>query len=141
MAACHFDGYIKRHIYRREGCTSWVRGTHVATFWKHQSKLASSNLIKKTEEEASILGCSFTFSCSTHRVLVDKSCCPAFYAPPRPLTQTHTQTHIVKDFLCEICNVHIRTSSDQHQKKATAKDVCCTCCKKRIFMLTSVPVW
>lgn len=41
-----FDGYIKRHIYRREGCTNWVRGTHVATFGKHQSKLASSNLLK-----------------------------------------------------------------------------------------------
>lgn len=41
-----FDGYIKRHIYRREGCTSWVRGTHVATFRKHQSKLTSSNLLK-----------------------------------------------------------------------------------------------
>lgn len=41
-----FDGYIKRHIYRREGCTSRVRGTHVATFGKHQSKLASSNLLK-----------------------------------------------------------------------------------------------
>lgn len=41
-----FVGYIKRHIYRREGCTNGVRGTHVATFRKHQSKVASSNLLK-----------------------------------------------------------------------------------------------
>lgn len=80
-----FVGYIKRHIYRREGCTSRVRGTHVATFGKHQSKLTSSNLLKNWE--ASILGRSFTFSCSTHRVLVDKSCCPPFYAPHHHQTQ------------------------------------------------------
>lgn len=50
----------------------------------------------------------------------------------------------LKDFWCEICHVHIRTSSDRHQKETTAKGMRRTCCKnahKCAGFLAASPAW